>query len=77
MSQQPWDEKRGDIRRFSLLRLTTDSVLSPPPKLTGWSAETWCAQWDERRIELRTMYLTSLALKHWTRPVELGASDEE
>lgn len=70
LSNNPWNEKKVDIRRHSLLRLTTDSVLSPPPTLVGWTPESWSAEWDEQRIEERTLYLAQLALQFWPRPEE-------
>jgi hypothetical protein len=68
LSNNPWEKKREDIRRYSLLRLTTDSVLCKPPRLEAWTNDQWAADWNEERIDLRTLYLTSVALNRWARP---------
>ena len=77
LSNNPWDKKRPDIRRFSLMRLTTGSVLAPPPQLAGRDETEWSSQWDEERIELRTLYLAGLALRTWPRPEERDRADGE
>ena len=77
LSNNPWHQKKIDIRRHSLLRLTTDSVLTLPPGLAGWDEETWTAQWNETRIMLRTDYLAHQALRLWPRPGSAAAAVED
>ena len=68
LSNNAWAQKQSDIKRHSLLRLTIDSVLTPPAGLQGWSQEAWSADWDEDRIEIRGLYLAKVALELWPRP---------
>jgi len=67
MQNNPWDLKRPAIQSHSLLRLTTASVLTSPAK-DDLTDEEWSQAWDERRIDLRSSYLTELALRRWPRP---------
>lgn len=66
MQNNPWRLKRPAIQSHSLLRLTTASVLTSPSETA--MPDEWAGEWDERRIDLRTMYITSLALERWPRP---------
>lgn len=67
LSNRPWYEKREKLREFSLVRLTTSSVLSSPTSDTIPNDE-WVSTWDETRIGLRGSYLADLAVQTWTRP---------
>ncbi|MGP3999767.1 HNH endonuclease family protein [Streptomyces sp. 8N706] len=68
LSNQGWSEKKDGLRRHSLLRLTTASVLTVPDELrrsSHWDSDTWAADWNETRIGLRTMCLARQALRAW------------
>ena len=73
LSNNPWTAKRPDLQRHSLLLITTASVLAPPEGANGWTENTWASDWDEKRIQLRTMYLAHHALRAWPRPEDADA----
>lgn len=68
LSNRAWIEKAREIRKHSVLRITTGSVLSVPDGVPGWSEETWSSNWTEEQIALRTDYLVDAALQLWNRP---------
>ena len=76
LSNRPWSEKRNKLQEYSLLRLTTSSVLSAPPEVE-MSDEVWSQAWDEDRIEARGRYLAHKALRTWPRPQSDGSSQQE
>jgi uncharacterized protein with ParB-like and HNH nuclease domain len=67
LSNKAWEEKKSLLREHSLLHLTTQSVLSCPPKVT-WEEGEWDENWDEKRIKARGEWLASIALAIWKRP---------
>ncbi len=74
LSNNPWSIKRLDLKRHSLLRLTTASVLAPPKGAADtWHEESWSADWDEERIGLRGLWLAHHALRAWPRPKKAAA----
>lgn len=73
LSNNPWTAKRVDLRRHSLLALTTGSVLAPPDGPDGpgdWAEDRWAANWDEHRIDIRGAVLVRQAVRAWPRPAE-------
>lgn len=76
LSNNPWPIKRLDLKRYSLLLLTTASVLAPPKGADGWDEESWTADWDEERITLRGQWLVHHAFCAWPRPEEVAANDQ-
>lgn len=72
VSNREWDHKKSEIRKHSLLRLTTSSVLSVPPGTAAFDDESWTAAWDEERIRIRGEMLAALALTIWGPPPELS-----
>lgn len=76
VSNRAWAIKREEIKKHSLLRLTTSSVLSRPSDIaTDMTEGEWAADWDESRIRLRGLWLAQLALQVWPRPE--GGFEEE
>jgi len=67
LGNKGWSEKAALLMQFSLLRLTTQSILSVPQGC-DWSSEQWLADWDESRIYVRTAYLADLAVLLWRSP---------
>ena len=72
VGNREWEHKRNEIRRHSLLRLTTSSVLSVPPGVTDFDDASWAEEWNEERIRVRGELLTDLALELWASPPEVG-----
>jgi hypothetical protein len=65
MRHARWSTKRSELGAKSTLLITTSSILAAPGAsvLTGWNGE-----WDETAINLRTAWLSELALATWPRP---------
>lgn len=68
LSNKPWKDKRPDIQKHSLLRLTTGSVLTAPRPESELSDQEWSSNWDEERIMVRTRHLAQEAIRVWPRP---------
>ncbi len=69
MSNSGWLEKRSWLATYSLLRLTTASILHAPP---GQPSEgDWAESWDESRIRVRAEFLGEVALNIWPSPENL------
>lgn len=62
-----WKQKRKDIQKHSLLRLTTASVLTSPE--SAGDGEMWASAWDEERIAIRGQWLATQAVVAWPRPL--------
>lgn len=67
VSNRVWSDKRAEIQKHSLLRLTTSSVLTSPPG-DPRSDQEWASAWDEERIGIRGDWLAAEALAVWPRP---------
>lgn len=76
MRNKGWPTKRPALQQKSTMLITTASILSAPPGVDGAEAAAWADDWDEKRIGIRTMLLTQLALKVWPRP-DIAATDDE
>lgn len=70
LSNHPWPKKKAALREHSLLRLTTSSILNPPPTWTEEHEGSWSEEWNERRIVVRGAWLADHALRCWPRPDE-------
>lgn len=68
LSNKPWKEKRPEIQKHSLLRLTTGSVLTAPRPESALLDQEWSSDWDEERIATRTTHLANEAVRVWPRP---------
>ena len=68
VSNGPWSIKRRELNQHAVLLLTAGSVLQAPPSLEDRLGQDWAQTWDEQRIDLRGLYLTSLAMRAWPRP---------
>lgn len=75
LSNKPWDFKRPEIQKHSLLRLSTASVLSRPADAREFDEVSWPEKWDEARISARGRHLADLALEVWPRPATAIPSD--
>lgn len=71
VSNREWEHKKSEIRRHSLLRLTTSTVLSAPSGVPGFDDASWTERWDEERIRVRGNILADLALTIWGAPREI------
>ena len=71
LSNRAWAEKSREIRKHSVLRITTGSVLTVPDSNSGWTDEAWSSKWTEEQISLRTNHLVEAALRLWSRPPEV------
>lgn len=69
LSNKAWKQKKKDITKHSLLRITTGSVLTAPESGSGIDDENWASEWDEKRIMFRGHWLAKQALLAWPRPV--------
>lgn len=67
-SNRAWPDKKQELQKYGLLRITTGSVLSAPDSAPDTLRSTWAEDWNEDRIEARSKYLRELALKVWPRP---------
>lgn len=67
-SNRAWPDKKQELQKHGLLRITTGSVLSAPESIPHSVEVTWADDWNEDRIEVRGTYLRELALKVWRRP---------
>jgi hypothetical protein len=74
LSNKPWTEKRPEIQKHSLLRLTTGSVLTAPRPESGLSDQEWSSEWDEERIRVRGEHLAQEAIRVWPRPPSESAT---
>lgn len=72
MRNADWLTKRGALAAKSTLLITTSSILAAPGAsvLVGWAGE-----WDESAIDVRTTWLSSLAIDTWPRP-EIEEQDD-
>lgn len=77
MSNQAWPTKKPALQQKSTLLITTASILSAPPFVQGGEADNWASDWEEGRIEKRSMYLTRLALRAWPRPDVHSVADDQ
>ncbi len=68
MSNKPWDAKRKELQKHSLLRITTASVLTAPDSASEAMEYEWTDRWDEDRIERRGHWLRDQALCVWLKP---------
>lgn len=68
LSNKAWKEKKKDIQKYSLLRVTTASVLTAPDFVTSMDDLEWTETWDEQRIRMRGEWMRDQALEIWTRP---------
>jgi hypothetical protein len=68
LSNNPWNKKRSDIQKHSVLRLTTGSVLTAPRPESDLSDEEWSSKWNEEHIAMRGQHLAREALRAWPRP---------
>jgi hypothetical protein len=68
LSNKQWKQKKKDIQKHSLLRLTTASILTAPDSTEGMDDETWVSDWDEARITIRGRWLAHQASLAWPRP---------
>lgn len=68
LSNKAWKDKRPEIQKHSLLRLTTGSVLTAPRPESELSDQAWSSDWDEERIGVRTRHLAQEAINVWPRP---------
>lgn len=73
ISNGPWHSKRVDLNKHAVLLITSGSVLQAPLSASLGLAQTWADAWDEERIEVRTIYLSALAAKTWTRPKSIDS----
>lgn len=71
VSNREWEHKKSEIRRHSLLRLTTSTVLSAPSAAGGFDDASWTERWDEERVRVRGNSLADLALEIWSGPREI------
>lgn len=70
LSNRPWVDKRPILQEYSLVRITTASVLAAPsPQGDSYSDESWSAEWDEERIARRGEWLADRAMEIWQRPI--------
>ncbi len=80
MSNSPWPSKKISLREHSTFLLTTSTILAAPPRIAGWTEESWSSDWDEARIAARSKWLANCALQAWPRPaaeapaISLGAA---
>lgn len=65
LSNKPWEFKRTEIQKHSLLKLSTESVLSRPVDAQEFDEVSWPENWDEARITARERHLAALALTVW------------
>ena len=64
-----WAAKSADLRRHTLLRLTTSSVFAVPLTAEGeFTDRQWSETWDETRIRYRSLWLADVAVAAWSRP---------
>jgi hypothetical protein len=70
VGNREWEHKKNEIRRHSLMRLTTSSVLSVPPGVTEFDYASCTEEWNEERIRVRGELLTDLALEVWASSPE-------
>lgn len=68
LSNNGWQSKKHEIRRHSLLRITTGSVLARPNGVHHFTDEGWVQTWDEQRIQDRGEFLARSAVEVWSRP---------
>lgn len=71
VSNREWEHKKSEIRRHSLLRLTTSTVLSVPADAGDFDDASWTERWDEERVRVRGNLLADLALEIWRGPREI------
>ena len=76
LGNKGWNQKRKDIQKHSLLRITTASVLTAPDSARGMIEETWASDWDEDRIAIRGTWLAKQALLAWSKPPSSDRSPE-
>jgi hypothetical protein len=70
LSNKPWRQKKKDLGKHSLLRLTNGSVLTAPPNDLALDDGSWAAEWDEARISARGWWLAEQAIQAWPRPTD-------
>lgn len=75
LSNHPWSKKQDHLRKHSLLRLTTGSILNPPDGWVEPSGGWWAQDWDEARIAERGAWLADRALQRWPRSAPPAAAD--
>lgn len=71
VSNSAWPTKSKALRTHSVLLLTTASVLAPPANAADNDAREWATEWDERRIQLRGLFLAEMARQAWPSAPEL------
>ena len=74
LSNKAWKQKKQDLQKHSLVRITGESVLTPPSSAVEWDNDTWAADWDEERITLRAHWLAKQALEVWSRPGQMNTA---
>lgn len=77
LSNRPWKEKKKDLEKYSVLRLTRASVLTAPDPVSAIDEQEWSASWDERRIKTRSEWLCGLALRVWSRPAPFSSQSSQ
>lgn len=68
ISNGSWPTKRTELNKHTVMLLTAGSVLQAPPGVSAQIAMTWQDTWEEDRIELRTLYLATIACEAWPGP---------
>jgi len=68
ISNGSWVTKRKELNKHAVLLLTAGSVLQAPPGVNFSLASAWLDSWDEDRVELRTLFLATIACEAWPSP---------
>jgi hypothetical protein len=68
ISNGSWPTKRKELNKHAVLLLTAGSVLQAPPGVNPNLSFTWPDTWDEDRVELRTLFLATIACQAWPAP---------
>lgn len=76
MRNEAWPIKKPALQQKSTMLITTASILSAPPGVDPDHADAWAADWNEERIDRRSMHLTHFALQVWPRP-DIAVTDAE
>jgi hypothetical protein len=73
ISNGSWPTKRKELNKHAVLLLTAGSVLQAPPGVSLPMSLTWPDTWDEDRVELRTLFLATIACQAWAAPTGFSA----
>lgn len=68
ISNGSWPTKHKELNKHAVLLLTAGSVLQAPPGVNANLSLTWPDTWDEDRVELRTLFLATIACQAWPGP---------